>query len=258
MSQASRPPQPVVVSELRAGDILARSGANGDRLLFHVCEIEPDAELVLALDPTTGETEWLMDLDGFELLALKRGSEDGGGSTSTLLLPSPPSSSAPGLTGAAPTTWSSPSPSSAGPGHQSAGAAPPRAAAVIRIPGFATEIRVLTAAADGADIVQRGDVVAAHATAFAVAPDGTGALRKCWSTHDWQPGQPRGPFEYTAGTGAVVKGFEIGLIGAGVGEVRELRIPASEAYGAAGCSAWGIPRDADLQFEIEVRACVNA
>jgi hypothetical protein len=232
-------------SELRAGDVIARSGANGERLLLRVREIEPDAGLVLALDPTSGETEWLLDLDGFELLSVgERGSEDISTASTLQSLPSSSTSAA----GHQSTVATGPSPPAA--------VAPPTMAVAIRIPGCDTEVRVLKAAAEDAETVRRGDLVAVQATAFVVVPGSGGGvnLRKCWSTHDWQPGQPRGPFEYTVGSGAVVKGFECGLIGAGVGEVRELRVPTREAYGAAGCTAWDIPRDADLHFEIEVRA----
>ena len=36
------------------------------------------------------------------------------------------------------------------------------------------------------------------------------------------------------------------------GEIRGLRIPASEGYGGRGFPSWGIPANADLLFEIEV------
>jgi FKBP-type peptidyl-prolyl cis-trans isomerase len=38
----------------------------------------------------------------------------------------------------------------------------------------------------------------------------------------------------------------------GKGEVRALRIPAEEGYGAGGFPAWGIPPGGTLLFEIEV------
>jgi FKBP-type peptidyl-prolyl cis-trans isomerase len=41
-------------------------------------------------------------------------------------------------------------------------------------------------------------------------------------------------------------------LGARVGEVRELCIPAHEGYGAGGFPAWGIPPGGTLLFEIEV------
>ena len=37
-----------------------------------------------------------------------------------------------------------------------------------------------------------------------------------------------------------------------MGEVRKLRIPADEGYGAGGFPAWGIPPKATLLFEIEL------
>ena len=37
-----------------------------------------------------------------------------------------------------------------------------------------------------------------------------------------------------------------------VGEIRKLKIPADEGYGARGFPAWGIPPNGGLNFEIEV------
>ena len=37
-----------------------------------------------------------------------------------------------------------------------------------------------------------------------------------------------------------------------LGEVRKLRIPADEGYGASGFPAWGIPAGGTLLFEIEL------
>ena len=71
-------------------------------------------------------------------------------------------------------------------------------------------------------------------------------------------------FVFGVGTGEVVKGFDIALLGDGdkvtpmrVGGVRTIRIPAQFAYGSrgAGCDKAGqctIPPDADLMFQIEL------
>ena len=65
-------------------------------------------------------------------------------------------------------------------------------------------------------------------------------MKKFWSTKD--AGQK--PFTYQAGVGGVIKGWDQGCLGMQIGEVRKLRIPADEGYGAGGFPAWGIPRAA--------------
>ena len=60
------------------------------------------------------------------------------------------------------------------------------------------------------------------------------------------------PFTYQAGVGGVIKGWDQGCLGMQIGEVRKLRIPADEGYGAGGFPAWGIPPGGTLLFEIEI------
>ena len=74
--------------------------------------------------------------------------------------------------------------------------------------------------------------------------------KKFWSTKD--PGMK--PFEYVAGVGGVITGWDNGCLGMKEGEVRNLRIPAKEGYGARGFPAWGIPAGATLNFEIEIKS----
>ena len=117
--------------------------------------------------------------------------------------------------------------------------------------------------------VERGSTVKVHATGTVAETE-----KKFWSTKDagqvWaarclSPPRPlslsltfahrahaQQPFEYQAGMGKVIKGWDQGCLGMRVGEVRTLRIPSDEGYGAAGFPAWGIPKDATLLFEIEV------
>ena len=69
-----------------------------------------------------------------------------------------------------------------------------------------------------------------------------------WSTKD--PDQE--PFQYQAGVGQVITGWDQGLLGMQLGETRELVIPADEGYGSKGFPAWGIPAGGTLNFTLEV------
>ena len=72
-------------------------------------------------------------------------------------------------------------------------------------------------------------------------------MKKFWSTKD--AGQK--PFTYQAGVGGVIKGWDQGCLGMQIGEVRKLRIPADEGYGA-GDSRRGASPGGTLLFEIEI------
>ena len=74
--------------------------------------------------------------------------------------------------------------------------------------------------------------------------------KKFWSTKD--AGEE--PFEYEAGVGDVIVGWDKGCLGMREGEVRRLVIPAAEAYGDVGFPGWGIPPKATLLFELECLA----
>mmetsp|Transcript_54806 Transcript_54806/g.128135 ORF Transcript_54806/g.128135 Transcript_54806/m.128135 type:complete len:118 (-) Transcript_54806:163-516(-) len=92
-------------------------------------------------------------------------------------------------------------------------------------------------------VVGKGATVTVHATGTVKQ---TG--KKFWSTKD--AGQQ--PFQYQAGVGKVITGWDQGCLGMKIGEVRKLDIPADEGYGASGFPAWGIPPNGGLLFEIEV------
>jgi U3 small nucleolar RNA-associated protein 21 len=91
----------------------------------------------------------------------------------------------------------------------------------------------------GDAVVAKNSKVKVHATGTVIETE-----KKFWSTKD--KGQQ--PFEYTAGVGGVIKGWDQGCLGMKIGEVRQLTIPADEGYGANGFPAWGIPPNGGLYF----------
>jgi FKBP-type peptidyl-prolyl cis-trans isomerase FkpA len=65
------------------------------------------------------------------------------------------------------------------------------------------------------------------------------------------------PFEFTLGTGGVIKGWDEGVPGMKVGGKRKLTIPWDMAYGEKG-SGDSIPPKAALKFDIELLEVVGA
>ncbi len=59
------------------------------------------------------------------------------------------------------------------------------------------------------------------------------------------------PFQCVIGTGRVIKGWDVGLMGMKVGGTRTLVVPAHLAYGERGMGS-RVPVNANLRFEIEL------
>ncbi|XP_076366661.1 uncharacterized protein LOC143255222 isoform X1 [Tachypleus tridentatus] len=88
-----------------------------------------------------------------------------------------------------------------------------------------------------------GDTITVHCTGFLRNPS-----KKFWSTKD--PGQK--PFSFQVGIGQVIKGWDEGCLTMQKGENSRFTIRSDKGYGPSGFPAWGIPPNADLQFEIEI------
>jgi FKBP-type peptidyl-prolyl cis-trans isomerase FkpA len=57
-------------------------------------------------------------------------------------------------------------------------------------------------------------------------------------------------FQFTLGSGGVIRGWDLGLIGVRVGGLRRLNIPPELAYGSSGRGS--IPPNASLVFDVEL------
>ena len=100
---------------------------------------------------------------------------------------------------------------------------------------------------EGNDEVVAGDVIAVHYRGW-LAQDGTIFDQSFGSVNDATG------FQFTAGpTGRVIEGWQEGVIGMKIGEVRRLFIPSAQAYGESG-SGGVIPPNADLIFDVELIA----
>jgi len=97
-----------------------------------------------------------------------------------------------------------------------------------------------------------------------ILKDGTGAIAKKGDTVSvhyvgvlengtkFDSSVDRGtPFEFSLGAGQVIPGWDIGVEGMKVGEVRKLTIPSELAYGASGAGN-AIPPNATLIFEVQL------
>ena len=105
---------------------------------------------------------------------------------------------------------------------------------------FGDELRAEIVKEGTGQIVKEGDTVSVHYVG--VLEDGT----KFDSSID--RGQP---FQFTLGAGQVIQGWDLGVVGMKIGEVRRLYIPSAYGYGEQGAGA-SIPPNSNLIFEVEL------
>ncbi len=60
------------------------------------------------------------------------------------------------------------------------------------------------------------------------------------------------PFTFVLGAGQVIRGWDLGVAGMKIGEIRRLFIPSEFGYGEAGTPNGAIPPNANLIFEVEL------
>jgi FKBP-type peptidyl-prolyl cis-trans isomerase len=90
---------------------------------------------------------------------------------------------------------------------------------------------------------QSGDLVWVHYT---------GRLQSNNRVFDSSLSTPKSPIAFKLGAREVIQGWDEGLVGMKVGEKRQLIIPPTLAYGAAGTPGGPIPPNATLVFDVEL------
>lgn len=103
------------------------------------------------------------------------------------------------------------------------------------------QLEAVTLQEGAGEVVKSGDTVVVHYVG--ILEDGT----KFDSSVD--RGQP---FSFTVGEGQVISGWDLGLVGMKIGEIRRLYIPSELGYGEAGAGSGAIPSNANLIFEIQL------
>eukprot|EP01062_Namystynia_karyoxenos_P031003 TRINITY_DN23031_c0_g1_i1.p1 TRINITY_DN23031_c0_g1~~TRINITY_DN23031_c0_g1_i1.p1 ORF type:complete len:221 (+),score=64.15 TRINITY_DN23031_c0_g1_i1:101-664(+) len=117
------------------------------------------------------------------------------------------------------------------------------------IDGMQTRFKIITPGNAQSPEIVKGSRVRCHATGMYYHKY-KGQWLTFWSTRT-KDGEDK-PFEYLAGVASVIDGWDRGCLGMKEGEVRTLKIPASEGYGDKGFKDWEIPGGATLNFKIEV------
>ena len=88
---------------------------------------------------------------------------------------------------------------------------------------------------------RKNDLVSVHYTGWSLS-----------NGNKFDSSRDRGsPFQFTLGVGQVIKGWDQGVSGACVGEIRRLTIPSGMAYGPRGIPGV-IGEDATLVFNVEL------
>ena len=99
---------------------------------------------------------------------------------------------------------------------------------------------------DGATFPKKNDTLRMHYT---------GTLAKDGSKFDSSRDRDK-PFEFTIGTGQVIKGWDLGIMTMKLGEKAELTIKSEYGYGAMG-SPPQIPGGATLIFDVELMSIAD-
>lgn len=92
-----------------------------------------------------------------------------------------------------------------------------------------------------------GSVVTVNYTGWLYDPT---AIRLSGRQFDTSVGKT--PFTFTLGNGAVIAGWDQGLVGMKVGGQRTLLIPSNLGYGSAGAGGGLIPPNSGLVFDVEL------
>ncbi len=110
-----------------------------------------------------------------------------------------------------------------------------------------TDMQVTTLREGEGAVIEAGQRAVVHYTGWLHAPDNEDAKGA-----QFDSSHPRGqPFSFALGAGQVIRGWDEGVAGMRVGEMRRLLIPAEMAYGSRGAGGV-IPPNATLLFEVEL------
>ena len=127
------------------------------------------------------------------------------------------------------------------------GEAPPDAPETATTAMEVTEMQVTTLREGDGAVIESGQRAVVHYTGWLHAPENADAKGA-----QFDSSHPRGqPFTFALGAGQVIRGWDEGVAGMRVGELRRLLIPAEMAYGSRGAGGV-IPPNATLLFEVEL------